>query len=122
MGREHRLQERPAQRGTVQKLHAMLVNSPEHYANIVNGSFEEIGIGLKEADFNGKAVVLVTQNFGTPNGLRPMTSEVPRPRPPDRFPVPRAKPFTAISATTISMARLATTGSTGFPGMTRSTA
>jgi serralysin len=52
---------------TVQKLHAMLVNSPEHYANIVNGSFEEIGIGLKEADFNGKAVVLVTQNFGTPN-------------------------------------------------------
>ncbi|WP_114944944.1 CAP domain-containing protein [Microvirga calopogonii] len=52
---------------TVQKLHALLVNSPEHYANIVNGSFEEIGIGLKEADFNGKAVVLVTQNFGTPN-------------------------------------------------------
>jgi Ca2+-binding RTX toxin-like protein len=43
------------------------MNSPGHYANIVNGSFEEIGIGLKEGTINGHAVVFVTQNFGTPN-------------------------------------------------------
>jgi len=52
---------------TVQKLHDMLVNSPGHYANIVNGKFEEIGIGLKEGTINGYKVVFVTQNFGTPN-------------------------------------------------------
>jgi uncharacterized protein YkwD len=52
---------------TVQKLHANLMNSPGHYANIINGSFEEIGIGLKEGTINGYNVVFVTQNFGTPN-------------------------------------------------------
>jgi len=52
---------------TVLKLHQMLVNSPGHYANIVNGSFEEIGIGLKAGTINGYGVVFVTQNFGTPN-------------------------------------------------------
>jgi len=52
---------------TVQKLYDMLVNSPGHYANIVNGKFEEIGIGLKEGTINGYKVVFVTQNFGTPN-------------------------------------------------------
>src|SRR5918993_1622665 len=52
---------------TVKQLHTNLMNSPGHYANIVNGSFEEIGIGLKEGTINGHAVVFVTQNFGTPN-------------------------------------------------------
>jgi Ca2+-binding RTX toxin-like protein len=52
---------------TVRQLHTNLMNSPGHYANIVNGSFEEIGIGLKEGTINGHAVVFVTQNFGTPN-------------------------------------------------------
>jgi serralysin len=52
---------------TVQKLHSMLVNSPGHYANIINGNFEEIGIGLKQGTINGYNVVFVTENFGTPN-------------------------------------------------------
>ncbi|MFC4174205.1 CAP domain-containing protein [Microvirga sp. GCM10011540] len=52
---------------TVRQLHANLMKSPGHYANIVNGSFEEIGIGLKEGTINGYNVVFVTQNFGTPN-------------------------------------------------------
>ncbi|MEA1833947.1 CAP domain-containing protein [Methylobacterium durans] len=52
---------------TVQKLHAMLVNSPGHYANIINGSFEEIGIGLKQGTIGGYNVVFVTEDFGTPN-------------------------------------------------------
>jgi len=52
---------------TVTKLHDMLVNSPGHYKNIINGSFEEIGIGLKTGTINGYNVVFVTQNFGTPN-------------------------------------------------------
>ncbi|GEP08009.1 hypothetical protein MOX02_60470 [Methylobacterium oxalidis] len=52
---------------TVQKLHTMLVNSPGHYANIIKGSFEEVGIGLKEGTINGHNVVFVTEDFGTPN-------------------------------------------------------
>jgi hypothetical protein len=52
---------------TVRQLHFNLMNSPGHYANIVNGSFEEIGIGLKEGTINGYKVVFVTQNFGAPN-------------------------------------------------------
>jgi serralysin len=52
---------------TVRELHTNLMNSPGHYANIVNGSFEEIGIGLKEGTIDGYKVVFVTQNFGTPN-------------------------------------------------------
>ncbi|MER2267584.1 CAP domain-containing protein [Methylobacterium oxalidis] len=52
---------------TVQKLHSMLVNSPGHYANIINGSFEEVGIGLKQGTIGGYDVVFVTEDFGTPN-------------------------------------------------------
>src|SRR4029450_2504896 len=52
---------------TVRQLHTNLMNSPGHYANIVNGSFEEIGIGLKEGTSKGYNGVFVTQNFGTPN-------------------------------------------------------
>jgi Ca2+-binding RTX toxin-like protein len=52
---------------TVRQLHTNLMKSPGHYANIVNGSFEEIGIGLREGTINGYNVVFVTQNFGTPN-------------------------------------------------------
>ncbi len=54
---------------TVHQLHTNLMNSPGHYANIINGSFEEIGIGLKEGTINGYNVVFVTQNFGTPNAV-----------------------------------------------------
>lgn len=59
----------PLNEATVQKLHDMLVNSPGHYANIINGSFGEIGIGLKVGTFNGYDVVFVTQNFGTPTAI-----------------------------------------------------
>ncbi|MBS3647789.1 M10 family metallopeptidase C-terminal domain-containing protein [Pseudaminobacter sp. 19-2017] len=57
----------PLNQATVQQLHSMLVNSPGHYANIVNGKFEEVGIGLKAGTINGHNVVFVTENFGTPN-------------------------------------------------------
>jgi hypothetical protein len=52
---------------TVRQLHNNLMKSPGHYENIVRGSFEEIGIGLKEGTINGHNVVFVTQAFGTPN-------------------------------------------------------
>ena len=49
---------------TVRSLHEAFVNSPVHYANMINPKFEEIGIGVQLGP-NGS--VYVTQNFGTPN-------------------------------------------------------
>jgi hypothetical protein len=52
---------------TVKQLHTNLMNSPGHYANIVRGSYEEIGISVHQGTMNGRPVVFATQNFGTPN-------------------------------------------------------
>ncbi|MBB3020672.1 Ca2+-binding RTX toxin-like protein [Microvirga lupini] len=53
----------PLTEETIRGLHDQFVNSPGHYANLINGTFQEIGIGLQV----GKGGVYVTQNFGSPN-------------------------------------------------------
>ena len=79
----------PLNEATVQQLHTVLVNSPEHYANIVSGKFEEIGIGLKADTINGDNVVFVTQNFGTPHAAeRAEPDDVGSPAPSTPTPVP----------------------------------
>jgi Ca2+-binding RTX toxin-like protein len=52
---------------TVRRLHTLLMDSPGHRANIERAGFEEVGIGLKQGTIDGRAVVFVTQAFGTPN-------------------------------------------------------
>jgi serralysin len=52
---------------TVQTLFNNLMNSPGHRANILNGTYEEVGIGLKLGTYQGREVVFVTQDFGRPN-------------------------------------------------------
>ena len=42
------------------------MNSPEHKANILNQSFEEIGIGIAQGEFQGHNAILVVQMFGLP--------------------------------------------------------
>jgi hypothetical protein len=42
------------------------VNSPGHYANIVNGKFTEVGIATAEGFYGGKQTTFVVQFFGTP--------------------------------------------------------
>ncbi|MAZ30329.1 hypothetical protein CL655_03535 [bacterium] len=42
------------------------MNSPTHRANIMNGNFTEIGIGIAEGEFEGYDTVFVVQMFGTP--------------------------------------------------------
>jgi serralysin len=49
-----------------EQLHQSLMNSPGHRANLLNPSFEDIGIGLVEGDYQGRPAVFVAQNFGTP--------------------------------------------------------
>lgn len=42
------------------------MNSPTHRANIMNGTYREIGIGVAEGEFEGYDTVFVVQLFGTP--------------------------------------------------------
>lgn len=42
------------------------MNSPGHRANILNGSFTEIGIGTAKGEYKGFPTVFVVQLFGTP--------------------------------------------------------
>ena len=42
------------------------MDSPTHRANIVNGSYTEIGVGTAEGRFEGYKTVYVVQLFGTP--------------------------------------------------------
>lgn len=49
------------------------MNSPAHRANIVNGSYTEIGVGTAEGEYEGFKTVFVVQLFGTPaSAIQPM--------------------------------------------------
>lgn len=45
---------------------AAWMNSPTHRANILNGDFTEIGIGVAEGVYNGQKTIFVVQHFGAP--------------------------------------------------------
>ncbi len=53
----------------VEDIHQSLMNSPGHRANILNPSFEEIGIGIERGDFENFDSVMVTQNFGATDAV-----------------------------------------------------
>jgi Ca2+-binding RTX toxin-like protein len=44
-------------------LHVALMNSPGHRANILNGAFRELGIGIEVGGYQGYTGAFVTQNF-----------------------------------------------------------
>ncbi len=49
----------------VEQLHAGLVASPSHYANITNPNFKEVGIDWEVGDFAGQQNAIVTQDYAT---------------------------------------------------------
>ena len=49
-------------------LHNALMNSPGHRANILNVTFDYVGIGIVEGNFDGFESVMVTQNFASTGG------------------------------------------------------
>lgn len=51
-----------------QLLHANLMNSPGHRANLLNGAFREIGIGFEVGDYQGRESAFVTQKFALTAG------------------------------------------------------
>jgi serralysin len=48
---------------TVAGLHNGLFESPGHRTNLMNGSFQEVGLGILTGDFSGYNAAMVTQNF-----------------------------------------------------------
>lgn len=52
----------------VELLHANLMDSPGHRANLLNPNYTEIGLGIEQGDYRGYPAVVVTENFGRPTG------------------------------------------------------
>lgn len=48
----------------VRALQAMLMNSPSHRANLLDGRFDEAGISIMVGEFRGVTVMVATQDFG----------------------------------------------------------
>ncbi len=52
----------------VRYLHDALMDSPGHRANILDGGFELVGIGIREGEFRGYDGLMITQNFARTAG------------------------------------------------------
>lgn len=50
------------------------MDSPKHRANILDGNYREIGIGVAQGEFEGYDTVYVVQLFGTPAAPAPVTA------------------------------------------------
>lgn len=55
------------------------MNSPTHRANIMNGQFTEIGIGVARGEFEGSETIFVVQFFGTPKQSTSVVTTTPAP-------------------------------------------
>lgn len=61
--------------GSDAKLVDAWMNSPAHRANILNGKFSEVGIGIVKGNYNGSIVWLAVQHFGKPVPVCPVVSQ-----------------------------------------------
>lgn len=59
------------------------MDSPTHRANIMNGNYTEIGIGVAEGEFEGYDTVFVVQLFGTPAAVAATSDPTPPPPAPE---------------------------------------
>jgi serralysin len=69
----------------VRLLHQNLMNSPSHRANILNGTFREIGIGFEAGDYGGRTSAFVTQDFAKSGSRAFLTGTVFDDKDGDRF-------------------------------------
>jgi len=81
------------------------MDSPTHRANIMNGNYTEIGIGVAEGRFEGHATVFVVQLFGTPaaTAAAPVATAPAQPvavatAPAEPEPTPAATPPPVVAA------------------------
>jgi serralysin len=55
-------------RDEADRMHAGLMNSAGHRANILNGNLREVGIGLQSGEYRGGTAAMVTEVFGRQGG------------------------------------------------------
>lgn len=82
------------------------MNSPGHRANIMNKSFQEIGIGIAKGMYNGHQTTIVVQMFGAP-----IAQKVEMPA----TPTPVAQPAALAEAPKPAPAQAATPSTTPAP-------
>lgn len=51
---------------TADEVVAAWVNSPTHYANLIDSDYKDFGVGLTSGYFNGEPTVFIAQHFGSP--------------------------------------------------------
>lgn len=54
------------------------MNSEGHRANILDGSYSDLGIGIAQGRFKGQLVVIIVQHFGRPRSACPSVSDTLR--------------------------------------------
>lgn len=64
---------------SARQAHDALMASPSHRANILNPAFREVGIAVREGQFEGYSSIMVAQFFGTPVWSSPLTFSEPIP-------------------------------------------
>lgn len=87
------------------------MNSPGHRANIMNKSFQEIGIGIAKGMYNGHQTTIVVQMFGTPIAQKVVMPTEPTPVA-QPAPVPVAPAPTVTNTQPVATAPHATTPTT----------
>ncbi|WP_304611094.1 CAP domain-containing protein [Microvirga sp. ACRRW] len=94
----------------VQLLHTNLMNSPGHKANILNGTFREIGIGFNTGSYQGWDGAFVTENFARSGSKVFLTGVTMDDKDGDRFyDVGEALKGVTITAVSSTGARFTTT-------------
>ncbi len=68
------------------------MNSPGHRANIMNKSFQEIGVGIAKGMYNGHQTTIVVQMFGTPIAQKVDMPATPTPVAQPAIPAPATQP------------------------------
>jgi serralysin len=94
----------------VQLLHTNLMNSPGHKANILNGTYREIGVGFNTGEYRGWDGAFVTENFALSGSKVFLTGVALDDRDGDRFyDINEGLGGLAVTAVSTSGARYTTT-------------
>jgi Ca2+-binding RTX toxin-like protein len=96
-------------------LHKNLMNSPGHKANILNGTFREIGIGFKTGGFEGLDAAFATQNFARSGSKIFLTGVAMDDRDGDRF-YDMGEALGSLTVTAVSSTGAKYTTTTGSAG------
>ncbi len=90
--------------------HAAFMNSPTHRANILNKNYAEVGVAVRQGEYQGRPAIMIAQYFGKPKAVaaapvgaaKPAAAPKPAPvvLPPAPKPVPKPVTPPSVSGAT----------------------